>query len=86
MVEDAVHVAHSLACEPAIERGAALGHASVYVDGHRSASVPLRAAHSVAEASLLERAGSFLDDEKIPVGIALCVILIGAVLLRRFSR
>jgi D-alanyl-D-alanine carboxypeptidase (penicillin-binding protein 5/6) len=72
--------------EGPIERGAALGHASVYVDGRRSASVPLRTAHSVAEASLLERAGSFLDDEKIPVGVALCVILIGAVLLRRFSR
>ena len=72
--------------EGPIERGAALGHASVYVDGQRAASVPLRAAHAVAEASLLERVGSFLDDEKIPVGIALCVILIGAVLLRRFSR
>jgi D-alanyl-D-alanine carboxypeptidase (penicillin-binding protein 5/6) len=72
--------------EGPIERGAALGRASVYVEGRRAASVPLRAAHAVAEASLLDRAGSFLDDEKIPVGIALCVILIGAVLLRRFSR
>ncbi len=72
--------------EGPIERGAVLGHASVYVEGRRTASVPLRAAHAVAEASLLERAGSFLDDEKIPVGIALCVILVGVVLLRRFSR
>jgi D-alanyl-D-alanine carboxypeptidase (penicillin-binding protein 5/6) len=72
--------------EGPIERGAALGRASVYVDGTRAASVPLRAAHAVAGASLLERAGNFLDDEKIPVGIALCVILVGAVLLRRFSR
>jgi D-alanyl-D-alanine carboxypeptidase (penicillin-binding protein 5/6) len=72
--------------EGPIERGAALGRASVYVEGRRMASVPLRAAHAVAEASLLERAGDFLDDEKIPVGIALCVILVGAVLLRRFSR
>jgi len=72
--------------EGPIDRGAALGHASVFVDGRRTASVPLRAAHAVAEASLLERTGNFLDDEKIPVGIALCVILIGAVLLRRFSR
>lgn len=72
--------------EGPIKRGAALGHASVLVDGRREATVPLRAAHAVAEASLLERAGSFLDDEKIPVGIALCVILVGAVLLRRFSR
>jgi serine-type D-Ala-D-Ala carboxypeptidase (penicillin-binding protein 5/6) len=72
--------------EGPIERGAALGRASVYVDGRRAASVPLRAVHAVAEASLLERVASFLDDEKIPVGIALCVILVGAVLLRRFSR
>jgi serine-type D-Ala-D-Ala carboxypeptidase (penicillin-binding protein 5/6) len=72
--------------EGPIERGAALGRASVYVDGRRAASVPLRAARGVAEASLLERAASFLGDEKIPVGIALCVILVGAVLLRRFSR
>jgi D-alanyl-D-alanine carboxypeptidase (penicillin-binding protein 5/6) len=72
--------------EGPIERGAVLGQASVYVEGRQAASVPLRAAHAVAKASLLERVGSFLDDEKIPVGIALCVILIGAVLLRRFSR
>jgi D-alanyl-D-alanine carboxypeptidase (penicillin-binding protein 5/6) len=72
--------------EGPIDRGATLGRASVYVDGRRAASVSLRAGHAVAKATLLERAGSFLDDEKIPVGIALCVILIGAVLLRRFSR
>jgi D-alanyl-D-alanine carboxypeptidase (penicillin-binding protein 5/6) len=72
--------------EGPIKRGELLGHARVYVGGRRVASVPLRAAHAVAEAGLLERAGSFLADEKIPVGIALCVILLGAVLLRRFSR
>jgi D-alanyl-D-alanine carboxypeptidase (penicillin-binding protein 5/6) len=72
--------------EGPIERGTTLGRASVYVEGRRVASVSLRAAHAVAEASLLERAGDFLDDEKIPVGIALCVILVGAVLMRRFSR
>jgi D-alanyl-D-alanine carboxypeptidase (penicillin-binding protein 5/6) len=72
--------------EGPIKRGAALGRASVYVGGQRAASVPLRAAHAVAEASLPERVGNFLEDEKIPVGIALCVILVGAVLLRRFSR
>jgi D-alanyl-D-alanine carboxypeptidase (penicillin-binding protein 5/6) len=72
--------------EGPIERGATLGRASVYVDGRRTASVPLRAGHAVAKATLLERAGSFLADEKVPIGIALCVILVGAVLLRRFSR
>lgn len=72
--------------EGPIERGAVLGRASVYVDGRRQASVPLRAAREVEKASLLERAGSFLGDEKVPVAIALCVILIGAVLTRRFAR
>jgi D-alanyl-D-alanine carboxypeptidase len=72
--------------EGPIDRGAALGRATVYVDGRQAGSVPLRAAHAVGEASLLERAGSFFGDDKIPVGIALCVILLGAVLLRRFSR
>ncbi len=72
--------------EGPIERGASLGRATVYVDGKRAASVPLRAAHAVEKASTLERAGSFLTDEKIPVGVALCVILLGAVLLRSFSR
>jgi serine-type D-Ala-D-Ala carboxypeptidase (penicillin-binding protein 5/6) len=72
--------------EGPIRRGASLGRVSVYVDGRRAATVPLRAARTVEEASVFERAGSFLDDEKIPVGIALCVILLGAVLLRRFAR
>jgi serine-type D-Ala-D-Ala carboxypeptidase (penicillin-binding protein 5/6) len=72
--------------EGPIRRGATLGRANVYVDGRRTATVPLRAARAVEEASVFERASSFLDDEKIPVGIAFCVILIGAVLLRRFTR
>jgi D-alanyl-D-alanine carboxypeptidase (penicillin-binding protein 5/6) len=72
--------------EGPIRRGATLGRVNVYVDGRRTATVPLRAGRAVEEASVLERAGSFLDDEKIPVGIALCVILVGAVLLRRFAR
>jgi len=72
--------------EGPIKRGASLGRATVYVDGKRAASVPLRAGRAVEEASLFERAGSFVADDKIPVGIALCVILLGAVLLRRFSR
>jgi D-alanyl-D-alanine carboxypeptidase (penicillin-binding protein 5/6) len=72
--------------EGPIDRGAPLGRATVYVDGRRAGAVPLRAPHAVGEASLLERTGSFLGDDKIPVGIALCVILLGAVLLRRFLR
>jgi D-alanyl-D-alanine carboxypeptidase (penicillin-binding protein 5/6) len=72
--------------EGAIERGEKLGRASAYVDGRLVASVPLRAGHAVAEATLLERAGDFLEDEEIPVAVALCVILIGVVLTRRFAR
>jgi D-alanyl-D-alanine carboxypeptidase len=72
--------------EGPVDRGAPLGRATVYVDGRQAGSAPLRAAHSIGRASLLERAGSFLGDDKIPVGIALCVILLGAVFLRRFSR
>jgi D-alanyl-D-alanine carboxypeptidase (penicillin-binding protein 5/6) len=72
--------------EGPIRRGARLGRANVYVAGRRVATVPLRAARSVAEASAFERVGSFLEDEKVPVAIALCVILVGAVLLRRFAR
>lgn len=72
--------------EGPIRRGEALGQARIYIDGRRQATVPLRAGHGVAEATLLERAGSFLGDETIPVAIALCVILIGAVLTRRFAR
>jgi D-alanyl-D-alanine carboxypeptidase (penicillin-binding protein 5/6) len=72
--------------EGPIRRGASLGRVNVYVDGRRTVTVPLRAGRTVEEASVLDRAGSFLDEEKIPVGIALCVILVGVVLLRRFAR
>jgi serine-type D-Ala-D-Ala carboxypeptidase (penicillin-binding protein 5/6) len=72
--------------EGPIRRGARLGAATVYVDGRRAAVVPLRAGHEVAKASALERVRGFLEDEKIPVAIAVCVILVGAVLLRRLAR
>jgi D-alanyl-D-alanine carboxypeptidase (penicillin-binding protein 5/6) len=72
--------------EGPLDRGETLGRASVFVDGRRAATVPLRAGHPVATASLLERTESFLEDEKIPVALALCVILIGVVLTRRFAR
>lgn len=72
--------------EGPIRRGRPLGRASVYIDGRRAATVPLRAGREVAKASVLERAGSFLGDEKLPVAIALCVILVGAILTRRFAR
>ena len=72
--------------EGPIERGAALGSATVFVDGVRAASAPLRAARAVPKASVLERVESFLGADPVPIAIAVCVILIGAVLLRRFFR
>lgn len=72
--------------EGPIRRGAALGSASVFVDGLRAATVPLKTARALPKASLVDRVRSFLDSDWIPVAIAVCVIMAGAVLLRRFSR
>jgi len=72
--------------EGPIPRGAPLGRATAFVDGRRAAAVALRAARAVPEASSLDRARSFVGSEEVPIGIALCVILIGAVMLRRLSR
>jgi D-alanyl-D-alanine carboxypeptidase (penicillin-binding protein 5/6) len=72
--------------EGPIRRGAALGEATVSVDGIRVARVALRAAHAVPEASVLERARSFAGDNPIAVLLAGFVILMGAVVLRRLSR
>ena len=72
--------------EGPIRRGAVLGHATVFVDGRRVAAVPLRAGRAVPTAGALDRARSFLGTEEIPIGIALCVILVGAAMLRRLSR
>lgn len=72
--------------EGPIDRGAALGRAIVFVDGRRAAAVALRAGRAVPEASALDRARSFAGSEEVPIGIALCVILVGAVMLRRLSR
>jgi D-alanyl-D-alanine carboxypeptidase (penicillin-binding protein 5/6) len=72
--------------EGPISRGAPLGRATAFVDGRRAAAVALRAARAVPEAGSLDRARSLLGSEKIPIGIALCVILVGAVSLRRLYR
>lgn len=69
-----------------VRRGAPLGRATVFVDGLRAAAVPLRAARKVPKASAFDRVQSFLGADSILVAIAICVILIGAILLRRFSR
>ncbi len=72
--------------EGPIKRGARLGSVAVLVDGRRAATIPLQGAHGVPEASALDRARSLLGADPIPIAIAICVILSGAVLLRRFAR
>lgn len=72
--------------EGPVRRAAPLGTATVFVDGLRVATVPLRAGRAVAKASVWDRARSFLSSDLVPIAIAVFVILIGAVLMRRFSR
>lgn len=72
--------------EGPLRRGVRLGRVDVFVDGRPVGTAALRAGRRVDEASVLTRFAAFLGDEKIPVAIALCVILLGAVLLRRFAR
>jgi D-alanyl-D-alanine carboxypeptidase (penicillin-binding protein 5/6) len=72
--------------EGPIRRGQRLGSATVFIDGRRVAEVPLRAAHAVSAAGALARVRSFLGADPIPILIAVCVILTGVVLLRRFLR
>lgn len=69
--------------EGPIRRGANLGMATVFVDGRRAASVPLRAGRSIPAASGFDRARTFVEDNAIPIAIGVFVILIGAVLLYR---
>ncbi|HKF82350.1 MAG TPA: D-alanyl-D-alanine carboxypeptidase family protein [Solirubrobacterales bacterium] len=73
--------------EGPLRRGAKLGRATVFVEGRRVGSVPLRASRSVPEASLFDRARATVADNLIPIGIALFVILmIAGTLLRRLAR
>lgn len=72
--------------EGPIRRGERLGRATVYVAGTPAASVPLRAGRAVAKATVADRVRSFIGSNPVPIAIAVCVILVGAVLMRRFSR
>jgi D-alanyl-D-alanine carboxypeptidase (penicillin-binding protein 5/6) len=69
--------------EGPIRRGAALGHASVFVDGRHAATVALRAGRSIPGASGFDRARGFVDDHLIPIALGLFVILIGGAMLYR---
>jgi serine-type D-Ala-D-Ala carboxypeptidase (penicillin-binding protein 5/6) len=74
--------------EGPVRRGARLGTATVFVDGLRTAAVPLLAGRGLPRASAFDRARSFAEDNLVALGIAACVILIAVVfvLRRRFSR
>ncbi|HET7485436.1 MAG TPA: D-alanyl-D-alanine carboxypeptidase family protein, partial [Solirubrobacterales bacterium] len=73
--------------EGPIRRDAALGTASVYVDGRRTATVALRAGRAVSEASALYRARNFAEENLIWLALALSAILIaGVFLFRRLFR
>jgi hypothetical protein len=63
-----------------------LGRAIVSVGGLRVASVPLRAARAVPEASAFDRVRSFVVDNALWLALALSAILIAVVLLRRRTR
>ena len=67
--------------EGPIRRGAVLGRARVWVDGARSASVPLRAGRAVPEAGVVDRVRSFIAGNSIVVAVSLSAILIGAALV-----
>jgi serine-type D-Ala-D-Ala carboxypeptidase (penicillin-binding protein 5/6) len=73
--------------EGPIRRGARLGTATVFVAGRKAGVVPLEAGRQVAEASTFDQARSFLADNSIPIAIAIFVILIcGLALRRRLAR
>ena len=82
-----VHVQAPLQVEGPIRRGAALGSATIFVDGRRAAAVPLQAGRSIPAASAFDRARAFFGNHLLPIALAICVILIGGVLLyRRLTR
>jgi D-alanyl-D-alanine carboxypeptidase (penicillin-binding protein 5/6) len=72
--------------EGPVRRGAILGRAGVSVDGLRVATVPLRAARAVPEATVLDRVRSFVEENLLWLALAFSGILVGAVLMRRLTR
>lgn len=67
--------------EGPIARGARLGSATVFVEGRKVGTVPLRAGRAIPEAGFFDRVRATVADNSITIGIALFVILMGAVLL-----
>lgn len=67
--------------EGPIQRGARLGSATVFAEGRKVGTVPLRASRAIPEASFFDRARATVADNSIPIAIVLFVILMVAVLL-----
>jgi serine-type D-Ala-D-Ala carboxypeptidase (penicillin-binding protein 5/6) len=73
--------------EGPVRRGAVLGRATVFVDGRRSASVPLQAGRSIPRASAFDRARDFAGDNLISILIgAFVILMVGALVYRRLAR
>jgi D-alanyl-D-alanine carboxypeptidase (penicillin-binding protein 5/6) len=69
--------------EGPIRRGAVLGRATVLVDGREAGTVALRAGRAIPVASGFDRFRGFVADHSLPIAVAVFVILMAAVLLRR---
>ena len=67
----------------AVERGQVLGRVTVIVDGRRSASTPLVAAHAVGAATLLDKVISVAQNPFVLLALGAIVILLGILLARR---
>ncbi len=74
--------------EGPIQRGERLGTATVFVEGRRVGTVPLRAGRAIPKAGFFDRARATVADNLIPILIVAFVILMAAVLLllRRRTR
>jgi D-alanyl-D-alanine carboxypeptidase (penicillin-binding protein 5/6) len=68
--------------EGPLRRGAKLGRASVFVEGHQVGSVTLRAGRTVEKASAFDRMRAFFADNWIPIAVGLFVILMIPLILR----
>ena len=68
--------------EGPLRKGEKLGQASVYVDGRKVGSVPLRSARAIPKADDFDRARAFLADNWILIAAGAFVILMIALILR----
>jgi D-alanyl-D-alanine carboxypeptidase len=69
-----------------IRRGARLGTATVVVDGLRAGSVALVAGRSVDAPGSFRKVRGWIDEHPVPLAVAVCAILIAAMLLGRQIR